>query len=372
MKERLLINQKLSKNKLVFSLCVLLFQIVFYIPAFAESYTKQDIKDAILEKNLVSPDQLNNMDTNKDGKLNVADIVSLINVVNFAVKDSEAYENQGNHSIQVNFNTHYSGTLNFSFSGTAERYTDFSLSNDSINVDGNSATIDLSIEPDTIFEGQETIVINLLPNTDLDLGPVYSHTIIINDNPQESSANYVFILNSESQGIEGNIAEGKGFPSTRYSRTAFVNITFSQENVLSAQLNLKKSTGFYPEDDSILFISASSVEYQSGELNLTFEYDSASESFVSNASITSFDYNNPQLGEQDKVVLHNKVQLKIDNFEIPLNQVSEGIIKGNFTYTISGYFQNTTQPFQEGSLFATMQYSPGFNPDEKNIRNKYQ
>ena len=323
--------------------------------AQSDSVTEQEIRDAVLDK---IDEDLDTMDLNEDGKVDVADAVHfrhLYYIADFAEAESEIDETAGTCNVVVNFTQPVTGTVKYTVGGIATEDEDYSALPGSVDVNGSTATIQVAIISDTIFEGDETIQLSLLPSEDYMLGTERTHTITLKDNPFESSMDYICILSSETLGVEGGTTSQQGFPPTLFSRTASINITFSQNSVLDAVLNVAKSIGISDTVISADTIPSTSVSYSSGTLEMVFEYNTQSEGFVSDSSITHFNPDNPSLGNQTKKTLTTTLTLRVDDFDISSDKFTDKYLRGTFSLNMSGVLNEGTVPFFQGALVATMQ-----------------
>lgn len=336
--------------------------------SYAAAVKEQDVLDAVLGKRTFTDDELKAMDLNGDGKVDVADAVYLKKpIADFVVVASEIDETVGSHVVSLHLNQPISGTLKYTVGGTASSGQDYNALSGSVSVSGNSADIQITIKNDTVYEGNETIVLSLLPGKDYLLGAKRSHTVTLKDNPNQSGADYLFILSSLTPGVEGSTNEKKGFPGTLFSRTASVNIAFSQNNVAGAYINVKKSIGIKDTVTQSETIPAKSVSYSTGKLEMVFEYHTQYDSFVTDPSLINFNYEHPSLGNQTKKTLTNTLTLTIKNavtgdnppvtapFDIAKDKFTFKYLEGSFSLAISGVLNEGTGQFFEGILRGTMQ-----------------
>jgi len=356
LKHRLAYRKRPGKSALMnFLLLVWVILLINPAPLQAE-VTEQDILDAILGKRTFPEAQLQEMDLNGDGKVDVADAVYFqLSIASFATAASEADENTGTHDVVVNFNKPFSGILRYTIGGTATQGEDYSALSGTVDIDGSSVSIPIPVASDTVYEGSETIVLSLLPGENYLLGEERSHILTLRDNPSASSANYLFILSSETLGVEGDTASREGFPPTLFSRTASVNITFSHSSVLDAALNVPKSIGFSDSVTGSNSIPAATVSYGSGTLELVFEYETQSESFVSTPSATNFDPAAPSFGDETKKTLVSSLTLTVNEFDILSEKFTDKFLEGTFSLRMSGVLNEGTSQFFNGRLSGTMQ-----------------
>lgn len=136
-------------------------------------------------------EDLDTMDLNEDDKVDVADLVNLVKsvgpttlVASFDLVSSKVGEGDGTVVIQVNFTSHFSGTLGFRVSGTAEENIDYYALTGSVVVDGISVEIPVTIIDDLELEKQETIIITLdqADPQNLIIGVPQEHTLRIEEN----------------------------------------------------------------------------------------------------------------------------------------------------------------------------------------------
>jgi hypothetical protein len=130
--------------------------------------TESNLRSAILGRISFSEAELTEMDINADGKVDVADLVAFITAdgtpaVWFASEEYTVSEIQGSLDIPIILSKSFDGNIVIQLSGTAgvSDYTPISLL---VPVTQGIAevSIPLSLIPDTLLEGTETLVISLL------------------------------------------------------------------------------------------------------------------------------------------------------------------------------------------------------------------
>lgn len=210
-------NLSVPKGLVGLVLCLLFFS----IGAMAQDVpTLENIRDAILGTQTFTQDELNAMDIDGNGLVDVADMISLLNP-EFLFKDSTSLIEEGTETTVVFYlPTIYNGTVNYTIAGTADNGLDYVSLNGAITVNGSSVSIPVQTIDDIEQETMETIVITLDGNG-LELGPVQQFVVSIDDNDilwkgnistqnmlvgfdlvllQENS-NYTAIINSDGLGV---------------------------------------------------------------------------------------------------------------------------------------------------------------------------
>jgi len=125
----------------------------------AFAVTEADFRDAILGKRIFSDQELNLLDLNSDGKVDVSDVVVFLKsegqpLVNFLSSSSDAGEGDGQALIKVRFSHSFTGVLKYQLTdviaGSApQQFT--------LNVDGVSADIPFSIIDDATASGKSAV-----------------------------------------------------------------------------------------------------------------------------------------------------------------------------------------------------------------------
>lgn len=337
---------------------VSLFCVFILVPSslYAAAVTEQGILDAVLGKRTFTDDEIKAMDLNGDGKVDVADAVfSKKPIANFYAASSEINETAGTHVVVITFSQAINGTLKYTVGGTASAGQDYDALSGSVAVSGSVVFIQITVKNDTVYEGNETIVLSLLPGKGYLLGATRSHTVTLKDNPNESGADYLFTLSNLTPGFEGSTKDGKGFPGTQFSRMVSVNITFSANSIVKAFINVKKSIGIVDTITKSETIPAKSVSYSTGKLEMVFEYQTQYDSFVTDASITSFDYVHPSLGNQTKKTLTNTLTVTINTsvdksstklpFDVARDKFTPKYLEGTCSLHIDGALNQGTGQF---------------------------
>ncbi|MCP4105251.1 MAG: hypothetical protein GY749_06905 [Desulfobacteraceae bacterium] len=165
--------------------------LIFLTPFVLAQTSEQNLREAILKNGgNFTEEQLEEMDQNNDGKLDVSDIVNLLKstsastpVSNFDSFTSVIEEGNSTANIKVNFSTAFSGALEFTITGTATNGNDYEVLNSSIPVDGAYVNIPVAVtDDDTLEETAETIVLTLNEGSGYVPGASTTHTIYIYDN----------------------------------------------------------------------------------------------------------------------------------------------------------------------------------------------
>lgn len=122
----------------------------------AGGVTEDDIRNAILGK---TPVDLATMDLNKDGKVDVADLVKRVGSMQVGKSALRVNEGDGTVRVRVNFASRFTGTLRISVSGSATEGTDYQTLPRSFMVDGTSVEIPITIIDNDVVEDVKTIVL---------------------------------------------------------------------------------------------------------------------------------------------------------------------------------------------------------------------
>lgn len=163
----------------------------FVAPAAADSswVTLADLKDAILDRNSYTPQQLADLDINKDGVLDVRDVVCFHNNCHkgarFFDTSTAATENGGVVNVRVDFDLPFTGTLVYTVSpeSTATSGQDFAVLSGSLPV---AAATQVNI-PVTVLndsnagEEQEFLILRLSSGPGYNSFAPLEHTVTIVD-----------------------------------------------------------------------------------------------------------------------------------------------------------------------------------------------
>lgn len=360
---------------------LLCFLLLFTSGNVLADFTQDDLRNAILGNGTFDEQTLIEMDMNADGKVDVADIVYFDRnkvMIESVETSSQVNEIDGMVTIDFNFSRAFTGTLYYAVGGTATSSEDYYALTGSIDVvNATNASESVTIYSDTEYEGDETIVLNLLPSESYSLGENKLHTVTIKDNINESSADYIFTIATETMGIPGDTTAGTGFPSTVLSRTASINITFANQSILGAGLNIAKSVGIADPKSYPTPISATHVSYSDGIIQMTFAYTSQYESFSSDPVLTSFDPNNPggSYAASSKRSIENTLEIEAACYDIGKDgngitiktpvpcfdmtsqtyDFSNNYMEGTFLLQSEGILQEATTPFFNGKVVGTIQ-----------------
>ena len=324
--------------------------------------TEQNIKDAILPGGTFTTKQLTAMDLNNDSHLDVSDLIRFIQrlEVTFSEATSDTDETLGTHNINLEFSNPFTGDIRYTVGGTADSSADSSgdalLDFDPLPgfvtvAHDDRAAISVVTRSDTQFEGDETIAISLLPSQYYELGAIRKHTITVGDNPDNTSADYLFILSAETLGIAGDPTQGAGIRRTLFARKANVSIAFSSHGILSAVLNFTGSTGLNCNGD----VTASEASYSGKKLTINFNYSTTSDSFVSDSAIVSFNQASPANAVTKPKTLTHSLTLIVDDFDISERYMPNILLNGTFSLSVSGVFKTATKQFFHGDLLGNIQ-----------------
>ncbi|MCP4697973.1 MAG: hypothetical protein GY862_14140 [Gammaproteobacteria bacterium] len=163
----------------------LLLLSILHITATAAP-SEQDIHDAILGKKAFSDTELQAMDRNKDGSVDVADL-AYRPLVEFAASSSQGREGEDTLSIQINANIPLQSTVHYSLRRLSPTLGE--EKSGQISFDGNTAEIDISLSDTGISDDQnisESAVWQVTLNDPADKsyapGSAQIHTLFIHDN----------------------------------------------------------------------------------------------------------------------------------------------------------------------------------------------
>ncbi|MCC6490995.1 MAG: hypothetical protein IT364_26140, partial [Candidatus Hydrogenedentes bacterium] len=137
-------------------------------PAFAQSLrTEENMRDAIQGRETFTEQEEELLDINKDGKIDVADMVSLLKDINtpvalFNEPETSVGEGDGTVDIEITMTKQFNGTLNVVVTGTAASGSDFTLGAQSVSVNGTTAALSIDITDDAEVEPVEFIQITLV------------------------------------------------------------------------------------------------------------------------------------------------------------------------------------------------------------------
>jgi len=307
------------------------------------------------------------MDLNGDGAVDVADLVYISSpIASFAVAGSVIDETAGTHNVAVTFSKPVTGTLGYTVGGTATQQDpmnpdpendDFLALPGTVElVDATNALIPVTVLNDFVYDGDETIILSLLPSMQYLLGESRVHTITLQDNPSSSSVDYTFTLALETEGLEGDPTAGTGFPPACFTRVASVNMMFSETGLTAATLDLETGASIgFPETGMV----AGSILRTAGPgYQISFQYTkSDSQSFVNNDPITSINPDNPSFGSPDKKTLDHvlAIQWLDENFNVATEKFSGKVFQGTFSLSVSGVVESAAAPSFDGTCIARMQ-----------------
>lgn len=153
--------------------------------------TDVEIKNAILERTSPTVEQLRDMDTNGDGRVDIADAVKTASTpeVNFASSTSTVVEGGGHAEIIVNFDRPFNGSLNYTI---ANLNVDVNT-NATLAVNGSSAKIRIDVSDDAEDKDATVLEVAIATSADKSYAPGRSilHTLTIMDNDGRWTGSYI-------------------------------------------------------------------------------------------------------------------------------------------------------------------------------------
>ena len=150
--------------------------------------TEENMRDAIQGRETFTDQEQELLDINHDGKIDVADMVSLLKDINtpvalFTVPETIVHEGDGVVDVEITMTKEFHGTLEVSLAGTAASGSDFTLGSQTVAVNGTTATLPITITDDMEVESVEFIQITLVNGQGyIPAGGVHSVRIRDNDN----------------------------------------------------------------------------------------------------------------------------------------------------------------------------------------------
>lgn len=264
----------------------------FTRPLFGQA-TEESIRAAILGTQSFTQQELQQLDLNTDGKVDVADLVFLgvaIPTIQFATTSSSFNEDAGPIQLGLLISGAASEEpVNYTLGGSAQADVDyFDPGFGQVTVSTGAGVLPLQLIADTDFEGGETIKISLLPNEIVFLGENTSHEITILESNSTTVADYVFYLDRDLPGGFDSI----GIPQGLFSRKLYLSLVFSNGSVVQAFINELKSTGIQDSStgSDTIDVKQGTLAHVGGVLSAVFEYDVSSEDFSTSATINSFNF----------------------------------------------------------------------------------
>lgn len=262
--------------------------------------TKQNVIDAVLGRKTFTNEELQEMDVNKDKKVDVADLVKLgIAAADFAEGTSEVWEGDGTVNVVVNFSQKYTGVLKYLVGGTAVSGADYQALNGSVNVEGQSSAIipitiiDDNILDETLSEADnkqhirvETIILTLYYEDNAGLGYVpgskTQHTVYIHDNDAlwngtiaNNSAQIHFKMSiiKDASGIKSSLlTDGNGIIPLRQDTVVIDGMTLSEWYASASDAS---ETSFSATINDIAIPGTGTVFHAGLKRGFTFNADAA-------------------------------------------------------------------------------------------------
>lgn len=158
------------------------FILFTFQPIWAQSdlQTEQLAQDVLLEKQVPTDMELQQLDLNQDGVVDVADLVQVDSmlppIAGFVLPLSTIDESMGTARINVNFDRSFTGSLAYSVDGTPQN----------VSASGLTAEIAIPVADDWNIEDGKIMNITLAPSTDSPphyyIGVPHEHTLYVSDN----------------------------------------------------------------------------------------------------------------------------------------------------------------------------------------------
>ena len=163
--------------------------LVSSVPAIAgvDWITRQDLIDAILERGSYSAAELDDLDLDGDGRIDVKDLVCFNfechREASFLTTTTIVEEDAGTVVIPLTLERATEATVTYSVSGSATADLDYAALSGTVPVSGTGGQIVLTILDDAIAsEPVETLVLTLQTGAGYGLGATVEHRVQIVDN----------------------------------------------------------------------------------------------------------------------------------------------------------------------------------------------
>jgi hypothetical protein len=157
--------------------------------AYPAVVTEGNLRQAILQEGgSFTSDELQSMDLNEDGHLDVADLIvyvkdnNLPRAVAFTSAHSTVNEGDNTLTVEVEYTKDYTGTLRYVVSGNATSGADFTPLSGTLPVDNRLEQITIQLTDDFNVEDGEAILLTLIPDAGYELGASQQHLVHIEDN----------------------------------------------------------------------------------------------------------------------------------------------------------------------------------------------
>jgi len=181
---------RLRKCFIVYLFFVFFLTVFTNINVNSEIVIEKNIRNAITGQISFSDTDLKKLDLNNDNKIDAADLIQYFTltgpnkpIASFKSESSTISEHGGDTTVEIQFDREFSGQIIIESSGSATDGEDYLIQQKAINVNGTSATVNVSVNDDFVLENTETIILSLT-NTfqNYFIGLPNSHTIHINEN----------------------------------------------------------------------------------------------------------------------------------------------------------------------------------------------
>ena len=209
-------------------------------------------------------------------------------VLNFASAGQTVIESVGTVTITATLSTTSNGAVSAPFvvSGTASRPADHNLASGTLNINAGatSATINITVEDDSTFEGNETVIVTIGSPTGATIGGTVAHTVAIEDNESLPTVGFT----AASQSVAENVGTVTVSLALSYPSVSIVQVPFTVGGSASN-----------PSDHNLMAGTVSiAAGATTGSILFNVVNDSVYEALVENVRITLGSPTNSILSQQ--------------------------------------------------------------------------